>query len=108
MRISDWSSDVCSSDLTQDIDVDTSAIVSDDDTKPPGGVMRFQTHDALDSFAARAAFLGVLQAMIDRIAQQLCERRFELFENVSIDRSEERRAGKECVSTCRSRWSPYH
>src|SRR3546814_13079744 len=25
-----------------------------------------------------------------------------------IDRSEERRAGKECVSTCRSRWSPYH
>src|SRR3546814_11898803 len=26
----------------------------------------------------------------------------------SIDRSEERRVGKECVSTCRSRWSPYH
>src|SRR3546814_20621205 len=25
-----------------------------------------------------------------------------------ISRSEERRAGKECVSTCRSRWSPYH
>src|SRR3546814_42397 len=27
---------------------------------------------------------------------------------VDIDRSEERRVGKECVSTCRSRWSPYH
>src|SRR3546814_15501844 len=27
---------------------------------------------------------------------------------VEIDRSEERRVGKECVSTCRSRWSPYH
>src|SRR3546814_10633966 len=26
----------------------------------------------------------------------------------SADRSEERRVGKECVSTCRSRWSPYH
>src|SRR3546814_15566115 len=26
----------------------------------------------------------------------------------SYDRSEERRVGKECVSTCRSRWSPYH
>src|SRR3546814_18510173 len=26
----------------------------------------------------------------------------------SEDRSEERRVGKECVSTCRSRWSPYH
>src|SRR3546814_2326260 len=27
---------------------------------------------------------------------------------VEIERSEERRVGKECVSTCRSRWSPYH
>src|SRR3546814_8034127 len=25
-----------------------------------------------------------------------------------VKRSEERRVGKECVSTCRSRWSPYH
>src|SRR3546814_18815362 len=29
-------------------------------------------------------------------------------ELASLDRSEERRVGKECVSTCRSRWSPYH
>src|SRR3546814_12621846 len=28
--------------------------------------------------------------------------------SMSILRSEERRVGKECVSTCRSRWSPYH
>src|SRR3546814_2631597 len=28
--------------------------------------------------------------------------------NAAIDRSEERRVGKECVITCRSRWSPYH
>src|SRR3546814_17402181 len=28
--------------------------------------------------------------------------------NGQDDRSEERRVGKECVSTCRSRWSPYH
>src|SRR3546814_15795733 len=27
---------------------------------------------------------------------------------IDIGRSEERRVGKECVSTCRSRWSPYH
>src|SRR3546814_11299054 len=26
----------------------------------------------------------------------------------ALARSEERRVGKECVSTCRSRWSPYH
>src|SRR3546814_8697267 len=31
-----------------------------------------------------------------------------LQERLSPDRSEERRVGKECVSTCRSRWSPYH
>src|SRR3546814_5048485 len=28
--------------------------------------------------------------------------------NRTMPRSEERRVGKECVSTCRSRWSPYH
>ena len=28
--------------------------------------------------------------------------------SLSAYRSEERRVGKECVSTCRSRWSPYH
>src|SRR3546814_1414311 len=30
------------------------------------------------------------------------------FQTVQVARSEERRVGKECVSTCRSRWSPYH
>src|SRR3546814_12118422 len=30
------------------------------------------------------------------------------FDNPDLIRSEERRVGKECVSTCRSRWSPYH
>src|SRR3546814_7320567 len=28
--------------------------------------------------------------------------------DAAVSRSEERRVGKECVSTCRSRWSPYH
>src|SRR3546814_14835336 len=28
--------------------------------------------------------------------------------SITLNRSEERRVGKECVSTCRSRWSPYH
>src|SRR3546814_19627861 len=32
----------------------------------------------------------------------------EASEAALYDRSEERRVGKECVSTCRSRWSPYH
>src|SRR3546814_16693330 len=32
----------------------------------------------------------------------------ELVESKLLERSEERRVGKECVSPCRSRWSPYH
>src|SRR3546814_17969320 len=31
-----------------------------------------------------------------------------LFAHLHVSRSDERRVGKECVSTCRSRWSPYH
>src|SRR3546814_11923664 len=42
-----------------------------------------------------AALLGVDQATISRLSRKQ-------------GRSEERRVGKECVSTCRSRWSPYH
>src|SRR3546814_1080517 len=78
MRISDWSSDVCSSDLMQ------------------------------------AAGIGHAGANIDhRVAvgkagggqQDLGNRRSP---DLVPHRSEERRVGKECVSTCRSRWSPYH
>src|SRR3546814_8041169 len=60
MRISDWSSDVCSSDLSRGL---------------------------------RAGALGKPAGPPDRRTDH---------------RSEERRVGKECVSTCRSRWSPYH
>src|SRR3546814_12144739 len=35
-------------------------------------------------------------------------RTFFVMKEVIDNRSEERRVGKECVSTCRSRWSPYH
>src|SRR3546814_10449521 len=70
MRISDWSSDVCSSDLA-------------------AGVLP----------AGRKARLDSLLAAFERTSgHQLV---------VVTTRSEERRVGKECVSTCRSRWSPY-
>src|SRR3546814_8147229 len=65
MRISDWSSDVCSSDLSQ------------------GGPEIF-----LLQHASCIRYVSTMDA--------------------SVRRSEERRVGKECVSTCRSRWSPYH
>src|SRR3546814_10173974 len=38
----------------------------------------------------------------------LCDQRLTVAARVETQRSEERRVGKECVSTCRSRWSPSH
>src|SRR3546814_20259964 len=43
-----------------------------------------------------------------RIVELAEEKSLELDHDVCQKRSEERRVGKECVSTCRSRWSPYH
>src|SRR3546814_12644285 len=77
MRISDWSLDVCSSDLSR---------------------------------SARAPrWSGAGRRRPGQAA--LRNRRFQTDCAWKISgpyRSEERRVGKECVSTCRSRWSPYH
>src|SRR3546814_3059235 len=70
MRISDWSSDVCSSDL-----------------------MRACTSAAFNNSGGR----------FSRRASANIRTQLRI-----LPRSEERRVGKECVSTCRSRWSPYH
>src|SRR3546814_5607955 len=76
MRISDWSSDVCSSDLL-------SAILE--------GVRVLCT-----AISSRRRYCRLDRFFLTRTIL------------VSGPRSEERRVGKECVSTCRSRWSPYH
>src|SRR3546814_10780240 len=68
MRISDWSSDVCSSDLC---------------------IFLCKT----TFYCANLVFSHIKSVPWNWIAWT---------------RSEERRVGKECVSTCRSRWSPYH
>src|SRR3546814_17990563 len=57
---------------------------------------------------ARSFGIDVDQTHLDR-----GERAFEFVHamfggDAGLDRSEERRVGKECVSTCRSRWSPYY
>src|SRR3546814_4805377 len=75
MRISDWSSDVCSSDPPGTCPI------------PPHGCAA-RLHGASKAVSAHS---GDGQGYKGRLA-----------------RSEERRVGKECVSTCRSRWSPYH
>src|SRR3546814_3175751 len=82
MRISDWSSDVCSSDLLAPRYSDR-----------PGGYLRIIKAGIRASDAAPMAIIEFVDRDLSAKGQ---------------DRSEERRVGKECVSTCRSRWSPYH
>src|SRR3546814_3904639 len=85
MRISDWSSDVCSSDLA--------------DIGNPDLERRFTTFSG--SAGASYAVLPQWRLGVNVSRSARAPSAEEL-------RSEERRVGKECVSTCRSRWSPYH
>src|SRR3546814_14349094 len=87
MRISDWSSDVCSSDLREAI----AAMIDE-----------IAIGRALDMAETREAAVERVAEPLDDIAGEREEQPF------GRKRSEERRVGKECVSTCRSRWSPYH
>src|SRR3546814_18875874 len=85
MRISDWSSDVCSSDLQTMIDMllAAAAHASGGGFGGPAGIWDAIVHD-FSNIAEPAAFAAFLQ------------------------RAEGRRVGKDCVSSCRTRWTPYH
>src|SRR3546814_1834148 len=101
MRISDWSSDVCSSDLHQ---LDAEAFASEIMAKPLS-VRRSLNAQGLGKpeMVPCSKFYSDGHAwVVDR--QGPVEHRA----HCGARRSEERRVGKECVSTCRSRWSPYH
>src|SRR3546814_16930997 len=87
MRISDWSSDVCSSDL--------SATATSLDPR-----VRDIENATTGSPSSRATSVGSAAASVIRATSDSRTAR--------PSRSEERRVGKEGVSTCRSRWSPYH
>src|SRR3546814_13626523 len=52
--------------------------------------------------------IAFVNGLLDRLAHVLRAEEFGGEADLSKLRSEERRVGKECVSTCRSRWSPYH
>src|SRR3546814_6385152 len=88
MRISDWSSDVCSSDLLITADHGNAELMQD----PATG----EYHTAHTLNRVPVVLVNGPKAMNKLADGQLA------------DRSEERRVGQECVSTCRSRWSPYH
>src|SRR3546814_18934713 len=97
MRISDWSSDVCSSDLAL--------------------AHRSRRHV---EHPVEALARGEAEALLHLdLRLQVAQREVELFNRVERHigadvavavavRSEERRVGTECVSTCRSGWSQYH
>src|SRR3546814_11309685 len=105
MRISDWSSDVCSSDLRDDVRQRQEAALNylrqvRIDVKAR---MRVAHHWIAAIDDSRATAFGLFHEALDYSRDR---RRAEIAG--MNDRSEERRVGKECVSTCRSRWSPYH
>src|SRR3546814_13695252 len=116
MRISDWSSDVCSSDLLGDPGI--GAVLSNwHDYRPDRPFDAIISVGAFEHFAhpqqsveeRRGVYREFFQACRDWMAGK---GRLSLqtiaYGRMSPWRSEERRVGKECVSTCRSRVSPDH
>src|SRR3546814_5596184 len=104
MRISDWSSDVCSSDLDHVFQLFEAA--RDGDAVAPGAGMADIEMVAAPLGRMRCAGFGrypVAKACVLSLEGAAGFRRV-----VPLARSETRRVGKACVSTCRSRWSPYH
>src|SRR3546814_12960434 len=97
MRISDWSSDVCSSDLFKIAFDEALGRFS------PGVLIEIANLQAVLGDPAIGWMDSCAAADHPMIDSLWGERR-----TITQYRSEERRVGKECVSTCRSRWSPYH
>src|SRR3546814_11923513 len=99
MRISDWSSDVCSSDLERGQCPAGAACLRDlaghPDVEHCGHLMHGEAH-AIDGCAS-------LQ-LVDRGAQDVPVPDPDVEWGQPGERSEERRVGNECVSTCRTRW----
>src|SRR3546814_19885122 len=92
MRISDWSSDVCSSDLLP---------IWKRLPKESARIYRLQT-SAGERIIGRKVTPAWAASVTGEAPARLA------VPDAWRMRSEERRVGKECVSTCRSRWAPYH
>src|SRR3546814_17867500 len=115
MRISDWSSDVCSSDLEGCRGVTYRRSVS---RKLARGLalvglvgtilllaaVVFFYSLTFDDLTAQDALIKAVSEMLEHVALPTVV----LMVHVAFVRSEERRVGKECVSTCSSRWPPHH
>src|SRR3546814_20760318 len=99
MRISDWSSDVCSSDL-----FGFDAVVGNYASPDTPGSAYVLLHHVFGEVNGKAGQWGHAIGGMGAVTQAMA--RACAGAGVTI-RSEERRVGEECVSTCRSRWSPY-
>src|SRR3546814_14605818 len=99
MRISDWSSDVCSSDLNEALGFNVG-----------NAPLRNQLARQVNTFQTKEQqrMLRAFQPNYDALQQQIGQNALSYSQGQlpSAVRSEERRVGKECVSTCRYRWSP--
>src|SRR3546814_13208403 len=94
MRISDWSSDVCSSDLLAHFHLDQLEQL---------GVVD------MSALFRNTTMYGTPTWRDSRMCSRVCGIGPSAAEHTRIaPRSEGSRVGKECVSTCRSRWSLYH
>src|SRR3546814_18543974 len=103
MRSSDWSSDVCSSDLCWAPTATASATPAPTCT---GTSRSTATTSPKRDHGAGGGREGDGEGCFE--GDQALQDRCGEAESAACLRSEERRVGKECVSTCRSRWSPYH
>src|SRR3546814_15056398 len=103
MRISDWSSDVCSSDLSFVGYAVEKRVAKDPSRFGKGAIEGIASPESANNAAAQTAFIPTLTLGIPGSSVMAV-----MMGALLIHRSEERRVGKECVSTCRSRWSPYH
>src|SRR3546814_10621524 len=99
MRISDWSSDVCSSDLSADTDSEVAVQVDQ--------AMLATTREPEPSVVSAGRLPGGMKDLflLDESEESEVYRAIPAW--LPDNRSEERRVGKECVSTCGSRWASY-
>src|SRR3546814_12431388 len=106
MRISDWSSDVCSSDLFALRRAALAIIAIIVKNELSASLNHLAAHIYRDTIRTWIDDLDVLRVFSEELSFQHLGSNGEAL--APYKRSEERRVGKECVSTCRSRWSPYH
>src|SRR3546814_18413979 len=110
MRISDWSSDVCSSDLWGKGSEGTEELAHKVVALADGGTANFKPlyDEKLPLFDKIDTICKQIYGASGAVADKKVRDQLKQWESDGYgDRSEERRGGKACVSTCRSRWSPY-